>query len=552
MNKEQEQYLDDLLNDFSVYLDYVYGHIGLPEPTPLQQRISEIVGENPSRLILQAARGVGKSWIAAILVSWKLLRNVDEKVLIVSASGPKAIEIATFVRRLFEEVPILGHLRPGKEDRDSVLSFDVAGCKTAIAPSVSALGITSQITGKRASLIIADDVEVPSNSMTEMMREKLLSRVGEFEALLIPDMPSSILFLGTPQSLESVYRKIDYPTSILPAEVPDDESIYEGRLDPWIMSQGKPGEATDKVRFPEEVLLERKAGMGLAAYKLQFNLDTTLSDAERFPLKLKDLIVHSLDIKEGPMSISYTGSKDYAITDIPTLGFTGDIYHKPMRIHTDYAPYDTIVMSIDPSGTGTDETTCAILGVLNGYVYVLYVGGTDKGYSDEALVWLSNKAKEYKVNVIVPEKNFGSGMFYNLFTKVLIDIYPCTVVDDFLVRGQKEVRIIDNIEPLTTNHKLVFDYELLIKDAEETLKNPNNISYSLMYQYTHITRDKGSLVHDDRLDSLAIGCQYIKDMIMVNTEDTIKAIHDRELEEWLYNKIYSKRKGRNTSIGSYL
>ena len=545
MNEEE---LKVLVNSFPDYLRYVYGHIYLPSSTPLQNRIAEILGENKKRLILQAARGTGKSYIAAIYSTWRLLRNVDEKVLIVSASGPKAIEIATFVRRLFEDVPLLQHLKPGSEQRDSVLSFDVQGAKTAIAPSVAAVGITSQITGRRATLVLADDVEVPSNSMTELMREKLLSRTSEFEALLIPDLPSSVLYLGTPQSMESIYGKLEYETRILPAQVPEDETIYEGKLDDWVMLQGRPGEATDKIRFPEEVLLERRAGMGAAMFKLQYNLDTTLSDAERFPLKCKDLMVHSITSIEAPLSIHYTGSKEYTIKDLTSLGFTGDHYHTPMRVHPEYGKYDTIIMSIDPAGQGTDETTYAVVGVKNGYVYVIDVGGTKLGYSEEALVMLSNKAKEHKVETIVPEKNFGGGMFYNLFTKVLSGIYPCTVVDDFNVKGQKEVRIIDNIEPLATNHKLVFNYEMIQEDYEMTKKDPTTIVYSLMYQYTHITRDRQSLTHDDRLDALSIACQYVKDMVMVDTESTIKSMKERELEQFLYEKVYNKYTPKNASI----
>lgn len=545
--------LKKLVTHFPSYVAYVYEHINLPEPTPLQDRIAELLNDNSDRLILQAARGTGKSWLAAIYTTWRLLRNIDEKILVVSASGPKAIEIATFIRRLFEEVPLLNHIKPSGEGRDSVLSFDVAGCKPAIAPSVAALGITGQLTGRRATLVLGDDVEVPSNSMTELMREKLLQQVSEFEALLIPDLPSSVLMLGTPQSMESIYGKLKYPTKILPAQVPEDESLYNGKLDDWIMQQGKPGEATDKVRFPNEVLHERQAFMGLANFKLQYNLDTTLSDAERFPLKNKDLIVHSIDSYEAPISISYSGSNDFVIKELANLGFTGDVYHKPARVHQDYEEYDVKVMSIDPSGSGTDETTYAVVGVKNGYVYVIDVGGTKQGYSEEALVFLSNKAKEHKVNTIVPEKNWGGGMFYNLFTKVLADIYPCTVEDDFRVQGQKEQRIINNIEPLTTNHKLVFNYELIQKDAEDVQRTPTDIVYSLMYQFTHITRDKGSLVHDDRIDALAIACQYVKDMVMVDTEKTVARNKEREMEKWLQDKIYgNSRVSSGNSLGSFL
>jgi len=537
-NTEQ---LKKILNHFPTYLAYVYSHIQLPAPTPLQYRIAEIIGMNEKRLILQAARGTGKSWISAIYTTWRILRNVDEKVLIVSASGPKAIEIASFVRRLFEEVPLLHHLNPRLgEGRDSVLSFDVAGCKPSIAPSVAAVGITGQLTGKRATLVLADDVEVPNNSLTEMMRQKLLQQVTEFESLLIPDQPSNILFLGTPQSMESIYSKLEYATKILPAEVPEDPDIYRGKLDDWILEQGAANEPTDKIRFPTEVLLERKAGMGLANYKLQFLLDTTLSDSERYPLKLKDFILTSLDKDEAPLSITYTGSSDYVYKDITNLGFTGDYFRRPLRTNKDYGSYDVKVMSIDPSGKGKDEATYAILGVLNGYVYILDVGGTKEGFSEEALVFFANKAKEYKVNVIVPEANWGGGMFYNLLSKVVATIYPCTIEEDFKVKGQKEVRIIDNIEPLLTNHKLVMNHEVVQADVDMVQKDPTSLVYSLIYQLTHITRDRGSLVHDDRVDALAIACQYVKDMIMVDTDTAIEAVKAREMEEFLYNKVYGK------------
>lgn len=544
-----EELLRRLVTDFSFYLDYVYMNIGLPRSTPLQQRISQILGDNPSRLILEAARGTGKSWIGAIYTTWRLLRNPEEKILVVSGSGAKAQEIATFIRRLFEDVPILRPLRPTKEQRDSIIAFDIKGCKVAIAPSVSCLGITSQITGKRASLVIADDVEIPSNSMTEVMREKLINRTQEFEALLIPDMPSSIIYLGTPQSMESIYNKLDYPTKVLPAQVPEDPMMYEGKLDDWILLQGKAGEATDKVRFPNEVLLERQAGMGAAGYKLQYMLDTTLSDSEKFPLKQKDIMVLPLDKKEAPATVTYTGSKEYAL-DIPNIGFTGDRLHRPIRVSKDYLPYDKIIMSIDPSGSGTDETTWCVLGILSGNVYVLDWGGTKLGYSEEALMILALKAKEYKVNEIVPEKNFGSGMFTELFRKVLIKVYPCTIIDDFNVKGQKETRILNNTIPLFTNHQVIFNETVLRDEIEWVQSNPvENMQYSLIYQFTHATYDKGAIPHDDRLDAMAIAFQYVSDMVIVDANKRLKEIKEKEMEEWLNKTVYGSKGTKIARMG---
>ena len=551
---EQDRELQLLVTHFPTYLRYVYSYIGLPDSTPLQNRIAQVLDEDEDRLILEAARGTGKSYIGAIYTTWRLLRNVDEKILVVSASGPKAIEIATFIRSLFENVPLLKHLIPGPEDRDSVLSFDVSGSKVSIAPSVAAVGITSQITGRRATLVLADDVEVPSNSATELMREKLISRTAEFEALLIPDVPSNILYLGTPQSMESIYNKLDYRTVILPAQVPEDENVYEGKLDPWIMLQGNAGDATDKIRFPNDVLIQRQAGMGLPMYKLQYQLDTTLSDAERYPLKTVDAITLPLDKTEGPATIQYTGSKEYAYKEIPNFGFTGDRFQKPYNKSNTPLKYDKIIMSIDPSGSGQDETTYAVIGVLSGNVYLLDFGGTRKGYSDEALMFLAQKAEEYKVNEVVPEKNFGSGMFTELFKKILNQVYPVFVVDDFNVSGQKEARIIDNIAPLLTNHQLIFNEDAIQREAEWIQKDPAaNLVYGLMYQLTHITYDKGSLVHDDRLDALAIALQYVADMVIVSDTMRLDMIREKEMDEWLHDKVYNSplNPGRNSIIGQY-
>ena len=551
---QEDILLQKLVTNFPTYLNYVYSHIGLPNMTPLQERISELLGESHDRFILEAARGTGKSYIGAIYTTWRLLRNVDEKILIVSASGPKAIEIATFVRSLFEQVPLLQHLRPGPTDRDSVLSFDVAGSKVSIAPSVAAVGITSQITGRRATFILADDVEVPSNSMTELMREKLIARTAEFEALLIPDMPSNILFLGTPQSMESIYNKLNYHTTILPAQVPENEAVYDGKLDPWIMLQGTAGTPTDKVRFPIDVLMQRQAGMGLPMYKLQYQLDTTLSDAERFPLKTKDAIVMPCSKIEGHATVQYTASKEYAYKELPNFGFTGDRFHKPYTISDMKMKYDKVIMSIDPSGSGADETSYAIVAVLSGNVYLLDWGGTRKGYSDEALMFLAQKAEEWKVNEIVPEKNFGSGMFTELFRKMLIQVYACHIVDDFHVKGQKEARIIDNIAPILTNHQLIFNEDAIQREAEWVQKAPaDNLVYSLMYQLTHITYDRGSLTHDDRLDAVAIGLQYVSDMVVVSDVKRLELIQAKEMEEWLHNKVYNTPfKGKRKNIlGQY-
>lgn len=540
MEARRKEQLAQLVTHFPSYLDYVYTHINLPKMTPLQARIAEIMNGDDERLILEAARGTGKSYIGAIYATWRLLRDFDEKILVVSAAAPKAIEIATFIRGLFDRVPLLRHLTPDKSFgcRDSVLAFDMRGCEMAIAPSVAVAGISGQLTGRRATFILSDDVEVPSNSATELQREQLLQKVQEYESLLIPDKPSKVYFLGTPQSMESIYNKLPFRTVILPAMVPNNLEVYNGKIDPWILEQGPAGTPTDKIRFPLDVLNLRKAGMGAANFQLQFMLDTSLTDANRFPLKFKDLVVMSLQKDKAPMTVHYSSSKNNVIEDIPNLGFTGDRFHSPLMVGTEVQKYDKLIMSIDPAGSGEDEITYAIIGVLSGNAFILDWGGSHDGFSDKSLMTLALKAKEYAVNEIVPEKNWGGGMFTEMFRKVLNAVYPCTVIDDFNVSGQKEVRIINNVEPLTTNHQVILNEDRLREEIRWVEEDPaERLQYSFVYQFSHLTRDKQALVHDDRLDAVAIGLQYIKDMVIVDADKVLADMKAKEEQDIIDSMI---------------
>ena len=86
---------------------------------------------------------------------------------------------------------------------------DKLRCELLTAPGTQrkVVGITGQLTGSRADLMILDDIEVPGNSMTEFMREKLLQLCTEAESILTPKDDSRIMYLGTPQTTFTIYRK---------------------------------------------------------------------------------------------------------------------------------------------------------------------------------------------------------------------------------------------------------------------------------------------------------------------------------------------------------
>jgi hypothetical protein len=534
---------DPVLSDFRNFMFLVWQHLGLPEPTLVQYDIAGFLQHGPKRSIIEAFRGVGKSWITSAFVCWMLLRDPQLKILVVSASKTRSDDFSTFTKRLIAEMPMLQHLmaRPGQ--RDSNISFDVGPSRPDHSPSVKSVGITGQLTGSRADLIIADDVEVVGNSLTQMMRDKLSSLVKEFDAILKPLASSRILYLGTPQTEMTLYTQLTqrgYTLRVWPARYPQAKNMlrYSETLSPMLveMLNGDPslpdqcagrGAPTDPVRFDDLDLCEREASYGRTGFAMQFMLDPSYSDADKFPLKLADLIVLDCDLRVAPIKVVWGASPELARSDLPTVGLAGDRLYRPMWIAKEnFNPYTGCVMAIDPSGRGGDELAYAIVAFLNGYLFVLRARGLKGGYGDQNLKTLAEEAKRYGVNQIIIESNFGDGMFTKLLEPHLQRIHPCGV-EEVHNSIQKERRIIDTLEPVMNQHRLVMDAKVILEDFENynEYSGETEARYQLFYQLTRITREKGALSKDDRLDALAIAVGYWADVM---DKDTLRIIEEHQ------------------------
>lgn len=529
--------------DFRYFLIVVWRHLQLPDPTPIQLDIAHYMQEGPKRRIIEAFRGVGKSWMAAAYVLWLLRNDPQKKIMVVSASKTRADDFAMFCIRLIREMPLLQCLEPDRDEQRAASNrFDVRPAIPDQSPSVKSVGIFGQLTGSRADLILPDDVETPNTSWTVGMREKLLAAVGEFQAILKPG--GDIMFLGTPQTEESLYNKLQlrgFQARIWPARYPQKPEKYGDALAPVITEAGPEliGKPTDPRRFSEMDLLERETSYGRSAFALQFQLDTSLSDLERFPLRLSDLMV--LEVSDhAPEKLVWSAGAEFRITDLPAVGFSGDFYHRPAYIHGDWLPFQGCVMHIDPSGRGSDETAYAIVAHLNGTLYVLEVGAFRDGYTEEVLEGLAKAAKRRKVNLILLEDQFGQGMLENLLKPYLQVQHPCTI-EPVRSNVQKERRIINALEPVMNQHRLVVNRSVVEDDAKgrEDDAIEKRLSYQLFHQLTHITVEKGCLQHDDRLDALAGAVEYWNESLAIDEDRAIKErkaeLLDLELEAFMGN-----------------
>jgi hypothetical protein len=525
--------------DFRVFLCHVWRHVIGKDPSPLQYEYAWHLQHGGPKLFLAAYRGFGKSFIAVAYAVWVWYWNPNKKVLLVSASQGFSKDLSTFAFQIIRSVPGLAFLDCEGRERHSKISFDVRPAVADKQPSCAALGITGQLTGNRADVIIADDVEVPNNSDTQAAREKLGLAVQEFAAIIKPR--GQIVYLGTPQNESSIYTLLPergYKVVLWPIVYPDERlvEVQRHQLAPSILegleNDADPGDPTDPTRFDELSIAERRGEYGLTGFALQFQLNTSLANVDRYPLKLKDLVMVDCSGPTGPESLQWTGAPQEELRHLEAKGLDKDRFFGPLLPDkVRYSPWQGVCMFIDPSGTGKDETAYAIVKHLNGNLFVAEATGLHGGYTDPVMVAIAEAAKRHGVNRIVAESNFGNGMFARLLQPHLQRIYPCAVEDEGAT-GQKELRILDTLEPVVQQHRLCVDPTVFERDGHRdgTLPVLEARRYTLAYQFTRITREKGSLAHDDRVDALA-GAVALWVEAMAKNVDQEKVRADRRAEE---------------------
>lgn len=562
MTKKYRLYNPELgpLNEFKNFLFMVW--LFLPDiqkaPTRIQYDIANYLQycDDPWTIIM-AYRGIGKSYITAAFVVWLYLINADHKVLVISASEDKAKDFSHLVRQIISGLEVCEHLKPGPGQRDSTLSFDVGPAGPAKDPSLNVYGIGGQITGGRADFIIPDDIETPDNSGTVAQREKLQNKLNEIIAIIKPAIEGrkpQIKMLGTPQTEQSIYFELEkkgYRICVWPARYPTDMTRYEGRLAPLLVKdlEDNPklaGKPINPDMHDDEDLTNRAIGRK-AWFLLQYMLDPSLSDEERYPLKCKDFIVMHIDPEQGPVHMAWASDPRVMVTDptVPVVGLNGDRWYRAWKASETWRPYQHRLMAIDPAGGG-DETAYVILYFLMGYIFIAewggIIGGMQKTFEDLALI-----AKKHDVNTVLVERNFGAAKgdngektsgFTELLRPVLARHQKCEL-KTIHVTTQKERRICDTLEPVLGAHRLVISEEVIKKDRTAPKQELQGL-----WQLTHITRERGALSKDDRVDVLALGVEHYMTMVQQDVEANEEKLAEEKREDTLKKFMRTATKGR--------
>jgi predicted phage terminase large subunit-like protein len=449
--------------------------------------------------------------------------------MVVSAREERAIEIVALMLNLIREVPMLAHLKPRMEDLQGRKKFVVGSRTRAQAQaSVRAFGILSQITGQHVDHIIADDIEIPENSTTVDAREKLLEKVREFEDILNPG--GTVTIIGTPQTEDSIYFKLatQYETMRIPAEYPDPDVeksmkfLAEFLRDDLAAGRVEPGDPTMPEKFDRHALDVKKSQQGRARYSLQMLLDPAAADESRYPLKLRDFVVHDLSPHFAPARLVWGTS--VPAHEIPSVGLGTDQFYRPIFVDSDYHDYERSVMRIDPAGMGADQCGYAVVKALHGNLFCLECDGLQGGYDEPTLKKLLTIGVENGVQRFTVESNWGGSKddsaWIRLFSQMVGKLGVKIPIEPVYSTGQKELRIIEALEPVMSNHRLVISPRVGRNDV-------------LMRQLTRLTRERGALDHDDQVEALAGAVSDLSDTLSVDVEKQIAEHKKREFEEEL-------------------
>lgn len=503
--------------------------VGQPKLNRTQKDILAFLLFGGKFLGIQASRGMTKTVMAAIFCCFCLIHMPDYRIIVFSQNGKRAKEIAGWVVKIFQTLEILEVMLPDTYagDRSSVESFDIHWLFRGAdkSPSVTCYSIESGAQGARADLILADDIESLQNSRTTQGREWLLEQSLEFESI---NQYGRIIYLGTPQSVESIYNTLPgrgYIMRIWPGRYPTKEQMefYGDRLAPMFRKDiennpdlqsgggidGKLGKPTTPEMYDEPTLQDKELKQGIAKFMLQFMVNTGMADRDRYKLKLENLTVINFNAEQAPVMPVWNSDVRSIWQNAPRFGTRPqDKFYFAMNQTYETRKFDLTVMFIDPSGGGAksqDEMGFAITKLLGTYVYLYKVGGVQGGYREDELLKLVVAAKQAQVDIVYVEKNFGNGAHFAMLKPLFEKHYPECRLEEINSTGQKELRIIDTLEPLLGQHRLIVSQQVVMEDYQLIQHYPAEVkmTYSLFYQMGHITSDRNSLRHDDRLDALA-------------------------------------------------
>ena len=252
-------------------------------------------------LLLMAFRSAGKSTIVGLFAAWLLYRKADLRILVLAADHSLAKKMVRNVKRIIERHPLCESLIPNSPDQWASDRFTVRRMMELRDPSMMAKGITSNITGSRADIIICDDVEVPNTCDTAEKRKELRARLGEINYVLVPG--GTQLYVGTPHNYHTIYA--ENPRKELGEEYPFLNGFK--RLKMPILNEA--GESAWPEKFGPENIASIRRGAGPNTFASQMMLEPRNIAEGRLNVKALKIYDEALDYTREIQTLFLGGKK---------------------------------------------------------------------------------------------------------------------------------------------------------------------------------------------------------------------------------------------------
>ena len=195
------------MSEYNQFLDSWNSVLGLTTPEhhhTMTNFLCDVVNGDVRRGLMMAFRHSGKSTIVGIFAACTLFLHPNTRILILSAETHLATRMVMHIRNILENHSWCVDMIPKNKREWAENKITINRPIGIREPSVVCQGITGNITGMRADLIICDDVEVPNTCNTMRKRAALRERLRELDFILSPK--GSMIYIGTPHTMDTIYR----------------------------------------------------------------------------------------------------------------------------------------------------------------------------------------------------------------------------------------------------------------------------------------------------------------------------------------------------------
>jgi predicted phage terminase large subunit-like protein len=323
--------------------------------------------ENNRFTVLLAPRGHGKTSIVGSYIIWRIVRDRNIRILLVTINQDKANDMMSFIKTHLSEntklKDLFGEYKGFGEWSASKIKVKDSRMKD---PTVKTLGVGSRIISGHYDLIVLDDITDDENSRTESRREKLEDWYnGPLVGTFLSD--TKVINIGTRWQQDDFHsylmKKAGYKSMKYKALL-NEEDVIDGKKAKVLWPEHLPWDKDmiKEYNLPEDTLTLQfiREHQGERYFQMQYQNNIIATGISTFKEEWLEKSIKGFKYLEGIypadmkkyVGVDFGGSEDksdyFSLTVIGTSKKEGNIYVlKNIRTHASLHRQIEIIKDID-------------------------------------------------------------------------------------------------------------------------------------------------------------------------------------------------------------